>query len=327
MDTSILAAAAAAFGSAASACRPLRGGNFSQVYAFTRAGQEYILRLTPPNPEIDERWMRATMAFMDHLARGGVSVPAPRSSLRGELVESIPGPGGSFLAACFERAPGVLGEELPFSAWNDDRFETLGRAVGLFHARARSYQAPLGMERPDWDQCGNCYNPGEPIADPLLAQRRAEAFAAVQGLPRGEDAYGVIHADLHGGNFMLDSESGQITLLDFDDCARGWYAMDIAMCLHDFCVLTPQEDKEAFAAGFLRNFLHGYLPAHPLDLVWIERLPLFLKLLETGIYAQVAEFAASEEPNSWVGRFMNGRVERIAQARPFVELDFSLVVQ
>ena len=98
--------------------------------------------------------------------------------------------------------------------------------------------------------------------------------------------------------------------------------MDIAMCLHDFCVLTPAADKDAFGADFLLHFLRGYLAAHTLDAVWIERLPLFLKLLETGIYAQVAEAAASAEANSWVERFMQGRAERIAQGRPFIEIDF-----
>ena len=323
----ILFAAAAAFGVDASDCAPLRGGNFSRVYSLPHAEGPSILRLTPPNPEIDERWMRATLAFMDHLARGGVSVPAPLRSARGELIVSITGAEGTYLAACFERAPGVLGEELPFDVWDFNAFETLGRAVGLFHARARSYQPPPGMERPHWDQSENCFNAGESIADPLLAQRRAEAFAAVQALPRDPQGYGLIHADLHGGNFMLEVESGRITLLDFDDCAFGWYAMDIAMCLHDFCVITPQTDKNAFAASFLRCFLQGYLPAHPLDAVWIQRLPLFLKLLETGIYAQVAPYAASSPPDSWVGRFLQGREERIAQGRPFVEIDFSLVVQ
>ena len=286
MDAYILAAAAAAFGGDASACSPTRGGNFSHVFNIPLPTGPSILRLTPPNAEIDERWMHASLAFMDHLARGGVSVPAPRCSVRGALVETIYGPGGPYLAACFERAPGVLGEELPFSAWNSTRFETLGRAVGLFHTRARSYLPPPGLERPDWDHSGNCFNPGEPIADPRLAERRAEAFAAVQALPRDAQAYGLIHADLHGGNFMLEPESGRITLLDFDDCAYGWYAMDIAMCLHDFCVLSPAADKEAFGADFLLHFLRGYFTAHTLDAAWIERLPLFLNSLETGIYAQ-----------------------------------------
>jgi Ser/Thr protein kinase RdoA (MazF antagonist) len=328
MDETILAAAAAAFGAEASACRPVRGGNFSSVYSFTHADGPSILRLTPPNPEIDASWMHATLAFMDFLARGGVSVPAPRFSLGGELVVTLPGREGEFLAACFELAPGVLGEELPFDAWTATSFETLGRAVGTFHARARSYQPPPGMERPHWDQAGNCFNPSEHIPDPLLAQRRAEAFAAAQTLPRDPQAYGLIHADLHGGNFILEAGSGRITLLDFDDCARGWYAMDIAMCLHDFCIISPQPDKNAFGAHFLLHFLRGYLPAHPMDTVWIERLPVFLKLLETGIYAQVAEYADRAEPDSWVGRFMKGRSERIALAKPFIELDFSrLAVQ
>ncbi len=329
MDSSILAAAAAAFGADPAACRPERGGNFSHVYGFELGRAGYILRITPPDPEMDVRWLQATLAFMAHLARGGVSVPAPRPAAGGELVVSIPSGQGLYLAACFERAPGVLAEELPFSSWDDARFVTLGRAVGQFHTCAQKYAPPPGFERPHWDECVNCFHPSETIADPLLARRHAEALAAVQGFPRSAAGYGLIHTDLHGGNFMLEPSTGQVTLLDFDDCSLGWHAMDIAMLLHDFCVLTPEEDKNAFGERFLRCFLQGYLPAHPLERGWIEHLPLFLKLLETGIYAQVASFADSAEPNSWVGRFMHGteRAGRIARGAPVLEIDFSLVVQ
>jgi Ser/Thr protein kinase RdoA (MazF antagonist) len=254
-----------------------------------------------------------------------VGTPAPLPAAGGSWIEPLASPRGIYLAAAFERAPGTLAEELDFALWDQARFAHLGQAVGRFHAASRSYQPAPGLDRPDWDQAGSCFNPPEEIADEALRLRRAEAWRAVQALPRDPAAWGWIHADLHGGNFMLDPLSGRITLLDFDDCARGWYVMDIAMLLHDFLVLCPWEDKAVFAEHFMRAFLPAYLATMPLDGVWIERLPLFLKLVETGIYAQVAEFADSMEPDSWVGRFMHGRRQRIAGAVPVVDLDFGRV--
>jgi amicoumacin kinase len=323
LETEVLSAAAAAFGAAARNCRPVRGGNFSHVFAFSRPGQECILRITPPDEGVDAAALLAALDYSDYLAQGGVSVPAPLRSLRGTWIEAIPSQNGAYLAAAFERAPGVLAEELPFSVWDAGRFTLLGSAVGRFHARSRSYQPGPGRSRPHWDEALNCFHPSEEIAEEELRRRRLEALEAVQVLPRDPAGYGWIHADLHGGNFMLDLSSGRITLLDFDDIVLGWYAMDIAMLLHDFCVLTPETDKDTFAAGFLGAFLRGYLSEFPLEPAWIERLPLFLKLLETGIYAQVAPFADSEEPNSWVGRFMFGRRQRIASGAPVVNIDFA----
>jgi Ser/Thr protein kinase RdoA (MazF antagonist) len=326
MDSSILSSAAAAFGARPEDCSLLRGGNFSKVYSFPHQGKEYVLRLTPPNQDINEQSLRANLALMDYLAQGAVSVPAPLHSLRGELVETFPSDEGLYFASAFEKIEGILGEELPFSAWNAERFAILGRAVGRFHARARTYN-PLhfAFDRPHWDQVGNCFHPTETLSDDVLRRRHAEALAGVQAFPRDPDAYGLIHTDLHGGNFMLDPRSGCITLIDFDDSAYGWYAMDIAMSLHDFCILTPETDKDAFAAGFLHAFLCGYLPENPLEPIWIERLPLFLKLLETGIFAQVEKFDVSQAPDSWVGRFMKGRRERIIQGLPVVEIDFAVI--
>lgn len=313
--------AARRFGTVPDECTPLRGGNFNRVYAFRREGRDCILRITPPSEEVNAASLRRGLEFMDHLARGGVPVPAPLRSVGGEWIEPLPVRDGLYLAAAFERAPGVLAEELPFEVWDAVRFQILGQAVGRFHACASSYPA----EGPHWDRAVSCFNPAEILADELLRRRRVEAWRAVEDLPREAGSYGWIHADLHGGNFMLDPEENRITLLDFDDSALGWRVMDIAMLLHDFCVLAPDEPKEPFAARFLTAFLRGYLPEHPLGLEWFERLPLFLKLLETGIYAQVAPFAAEMEPNSWVGRFMLGRKERIASARPVLEMDFIAV--
>ncbi len=35
-------------------------------------------------------------------------------------------------------------------------------------------------------------------------------------LPKGIDEYGLIHQDLHGGNFFVD-DAGNMTIFDFDD--------------------------------------------------------------------------------------------------------------
>ena len=65
MDASILAAAAAAFGSDASACSPPRRA-VSASFQCPSPGRAGVYPAPDtPQPEIDECWMRASLAFMD----------------------------------------------------------------------------------------------------------------------------------------------------------------------------------------------------------------------------------------------------------------------
>ena len=149
----------------------------------------------------------------------------------------------------------------------------------------------------------------------------------VNALPRAEEGYGLIHADLHGGNFFVDVASGDITVFDFDDCCYGWYAMDVAMALFDMLVVYPRSEERAFARAFLRTYLKGYNGEHRLSGFWIEQIPDFLKLLEIGVYAQVYRHYDPDDTESWVGKFMPNRRERIEQRVPYVDLPFGEILE
>lgn len=65
---------------------------------------------------------------------------------------------------------------------------------------------------------------------------------------------GMIHADLHTGNFLVNKDG--MALIDFDDCGFGFFAYDIAisiMSLERFKKLSRKKKnllKEAFFAGY-----------------------------------------------------------------------------
>jgi Ser/Thr protein kinase RdoA (MazF antagonist) len=56
-----------------------------------------------------------------------------------------------------------------------------------------------------------------------VAARLGDVLAA---MPRTAPAYGLIHGDLHAGNVHVDGRS--FTFFDFDHCAVGWRAYDLA---------------------------------------------------------------------------------------------------
>jgi Ser/Thr protein kinase RdoA (MazF antagonist) len=324
MDEGILADAALRYGVSVRQLKPIAGGNFNHVFEVPAGEGNHILRLMPPNEQLDLASIQAVMEWMAYLAGHGAPVPAPVRSAGGRLVEQA-GPGGATLVTAVRKSNGVRGETLPFECWDDRLFTALGRAAGKLHALAKEYSPPAALQRPDWEAAGNCYNPEEP-ADPAAAwvwELRKQVLESIRRLPKDRDSYGLIHADLHGGNFFVDVPSGAITVFDFDDCVHGWFVMDLAMSLFDMLVLYPGADRAGFAARFLKCLLSGYLSENFLSAYWIKQLPSFLKLLEIGIYLMVYQDADPDDRESWVGKFMQGRKERMQAGLPYVELDFA----
>ena len=120
----------------------------------------------------------------------------------------------------------------------------------------------------------------------------------------------------------METQKQIVTLIDFDDCAYGWFVMDIAVLLFDILVLYPGTDKDEYGQNFLRNFLTGYLTENHLSMFWLEQLPLFLKLLEINIYDMVAK-SYPDNSDEWVMKFMSGRKERLESDTPYMNLNYS----
>jgi Ser/Thr protein kinase RdoA (MazF antagonist) len=138
--------------------QPMRGGHFAHVYSFRWEERDYILRLTPPNEDVDAQSQPSLLAWMAYLATHGASVPAPLVSRQNNLFEVIPSVDGKWLATAFTRARGVLSEELPLEQWNGSLFRTLGKAIGKVHAIARHYDPLDGLSYLQWDGGSNLFN-------------------------------------------------------------------------------------------------------------------------------------------------------------------------
>jgi Ser/Thr protein kinase RdoA (MazF antagonist) len=312
--------AASRYGISELELQPLERGHFTHVYGFGRKDKNYVLRLTPPGADTDLERQRTILGWMAYLAAHGAFTPEPLPSQSGNLVEVIPSPEGDWLAVAFTRAEGILSEELSLDQWDGRQFQMLGRSIGRIHAIARNYVPSKEESHPDWEGGGNLF--GDQIQNELwLKERQARVLEQIQSLPKTTDAYGLIHCDLHFGNFFLDVPGQKITLIDFDDCAYGWFVMDIAVLLFDVLVLYTGNDKNEYGRHFLRNFLTGYLAENPLSHFWLEQLPRFLKLLEINVYDMVAR-SYPEDADDWVMKFMSGRKERLENDIPYADLDF-----
>jgi Ser/Thr protein kinase RdoA (MazF antagonist) len=93
-------------------------------------------------------------------------------------------------------------------------------------------------------------------------------------LPVRDDNFGLIHYDFELDNLIWNRET--VGIVDFDDCARYWFAADIAFALRDAFGDNPNAvDLENPIAW---QFLSGYRSARQIHDADLQFVPLFLAL-------------------------------------------------
>lgn len=328
IHSDILQQATRLYGTKLSQITPVTGGHFADVYEFTREQEKVILRISPTDEYIDIQSTRSMLEWMAFVANHDGPVSRPVRSQQGNLVETIRNGNQDFLVVAYEKAPGMLAENLPPQDWSDELIQTLGCTLARLHRIAQVY-LPVSAElkRPEWEQGGSCFNPRESMknADRAILQKRNKVLDTIKCLVKDCEGYGLAHLDLHFGNFYVDAARKNIVLLDFDECAYAWYMMDIAMLLFDVLVVYNGLEPIQFGERFLLNLLKGYHQQKRLSKFWVSQLPHFLKLLEIGVYLMLYRSYNPVTADAWVGKFMPGRRERIEQELPYVNLDFAAI--
>jgi Ser/Thr protein kinase RdoA (MazF antagonist) len=258
----------------------------------------------------------------------GAPVTAPLPSTNHFLLEHLDHEGTHYIITAFQNAEGTLAENIPPSEWTDNLFYSIGRAAGKFHRISLGYSpSSPALTRPMWFDSYEILEATSLFASSLdpAREKLASLVEELKHLPIGSSDFGLIHDDLHFANFLILPD-GRVSIIDFDDCGYSWFAMDVAMALFDILVLydpASEVDKQSFAHRFLSNYLAGYRTEKDLSQFWLEQVPCFLKLKELCIYATLIGHAEITQPGSWVGRFMRGRSDRIANDVPYVDIDFT----
>ncbi len=287
----------------------------SFIYEYEQDSHAYILRVAHSRRRTPDL-IRGEVDWINYLAAGGAGVARAVCAQNGALVAEIPDDrGGRFLATSFVKAPG--GPVWEMGGWTDELIEQYGCLLGRLHSLSKDYMVgDPAWRRPSWD---DPLNMNLPLLEPVIEKRLAEVIDHLQTLPQEADSYSMIHQDAHAGNFFVDEE-GQITLFDFDDCAYGHFAYDLAMVL--FYAVTNREDAADFAPLFWQTFMRGYLAENDLDAAWQQEIPYFMKMREIDLYAIVTRDYDSLQGDEWVETFMNGRKERIENNVPYLQMEF-----
>ncbi len=295
-------------------------GSFeSLVYEYPRDGKEYILKITHSLHRSEDLIM-GELDWVNYLATADLSVCEYYPSVNGNLVESITVGDSSFHGYICEKAKG---EFTNASNWNERLFESWGAMIGRMHGATKKYRPSReSYRRFHW------YNdPSINIADCLpddqiaVVDKAEELIEKLKELPTDSNNYGLIHSDLHTGNFV--AQDGVLTAFDFDDCHYDYFAFDIMIPLY-YAMLDESigDDNTEFAGKFFKHFISGYRRENKVEKWWLEYLPDFMKLREIDLYSVILRENA-HETNDWCRRFMAGKRERIENDIQVIDMDFS----
>ncbi len=178
-------------------------------------------------------------------------------------------------------------------------FRQIGSLAAQMHWQSASWQAPSSFTRPRLDApglLGDAPRWGRFWEHPdlddaqraLLEKSRALLKIRLQAYCMTRENFGLIHADLHPDNLVRHED--QLSVIDFDDAAYGWYVYDLATALMEYW-------GSARFPTLREALLLGYRESRPLaerDERMLNTFLLLRGMALIGWFADRPEHASSE---------------------------------
>ncbi len=249
------------------------------VYPYLDRGQLCFLRLAPLE-EKNPAHVKAEIDFIQYLRGQDYPAMPPIPDNAGQLTFLLDGPWGMYCVSAFAAVPGAPIEDTPLSP---EIVHAYGHSLGRLHAFSSIYEVPA--VRPSWDAALNRDILLGVQASPTVLAAYDKIFDALHTLPTDRSCYGLIHYDFEPDNVFWDAGSHSISVIDFDDCIYGWYAMDVAQALNEL--------DDEWAA----TFLEGYRSAFPFSTEQAATLPLMQRYIQLRSYARLKHCLSEGVPN------------------------------
>lgn len=290
------------------------GGFESYIYEYGSDNDRKILRITHNyHRSMDD--LNAEMEWLNYLTENEADVAAAIHSKDGKLAEKINVKDTYFIASSIKKAEG---KEPDRSIWGGALFKDWGRAVGKLHKLTKDY-IPAKTPRFQWydEYLVKDFDRYLPDDQPVIAEKTGDIINKLKKLNTDRDSYGLIHTDIHHGNFFYDN--GKITIFDFDDCAYKHFISDIAITVF-YAIMSRNafKTKEDFAEFFLEKFMDGYSMENNLEMKWLKMLPDFLKLREVILYIAISRSLNPAEPDEWCENYIKKHKSTIENDMPIL---------
>jgi len=249
-------------------------------------GNTYALRVHRKGYH-DLEELNSEHVWTSSLSNAGLLVPEAVVTRSGEAYKTV-----SFLNSSEYRYVGLV-KWIEGTILNDlildleekdvsDVYESLGKVVAKFHKATIAWEKPKDFKRHSFDTDGFLgSNPfwGRFWEAQNATTREREKLSLIRNnitkilskLPRDINSFGMIHADLHSQNVLIQGKS--LSVIDFDDSGFGWYGFDLAVAIWDRLDFTATGCHFDIA---YKSLIRGYLEERPNAKDIIETIPTFL---------------------------------------------------
>jgi Ser/Thr protein kinase RdoA (MazF antagonist) len=261
-------------------------GGRNVVYTCEKEGADAkIIRIAFLNDRSREDFL-GEVEYIRYLHEHGGSVSDVISSLKGNLLEEITHRNRTFFVCLFEKARGKklvenhyqYREGVPISEY----YYNCGKVLGKLHQLSKEY-TPVHRRYRFFDKYNAEYIE-ELIPDSLslLKKKLVELLKTLEGLDRSRESFGMIHFDYNDGNYLIDFDSGLITVYDFDNACFGWYMFDLASIWRSgvgWIQFEQDADKrKKFMDDYFKTALEGYRSETRIENSMLDKLPLFIQV-------------------------------------------------
>ena len=249
-------------------------------------GNTYALRIHRKGYH-DLEELNSEHVWTSSLSNAGLLVPEAVVTRSGEAYTSV-----SFLNSSEYRYVGLV-KWIEGTILNDlildleekdvsDVYESLGKVVAKFHKATIAWEKPKDFKRHSFDTDG--FLGSKPFWGRFweaqnATTREREKLSLIRNniteilskLPMDINSFGMIHADLHSQNVLIQGKS--LSVIDFDDSGFGWYGFDLAVAIWDRLDFTATGCHFDIA---YKSLIRGYLEERPNTKDIIETIPTFL---------------------------------------------------
>ncbi len=228
--------------------------------------ERYILRISRPGFQ-DASTIRSELIWLQAIRREtDLIVPEPVPTRDGSLLTmaAMPSVPESRNCVLFRWIEG----RFHHSSLSSIELERVGKFMAKLHLYVEHFAVPGGFIRKRWDLEGLRgavlgIDPEKGRKHFSLEERKVLDATAervqetMQALGEGPEVFGLIHADLHQGNYLF--HQGRVRAIDFDTSGWGYFLYDIAVT---FSTLLNHANFPALRAAFLK----GYRRVRPLPI-------------------------------------------------------------
>ena len=249
-------------------------------------GNTYALRVHRKGYH-DLEELNSEHVWTSSLSNAGLLVPEAVVTRSGEAYTSV-----SFLNSSEYRYVGLV-KWIEGTILNDlildleekdvsDVYESLGKVVAKFHKATIAWEKPKDFKRhsfdvdgflgdqPFWGRFWEAQNATTREREKLSLIRN-NITEILSKLPRDINSFGMIHADLHSQNVLIQGKN--LSVIDFDDSGFGWYGFDLAVAIWDRLDFTATGCHFDIA---YKSLIRGYIEERPNSKDIIETIPTFL---------------------------------------------------